>query len=158
VNRRLLIVLAALGPKMLQLARERSVGAHPYFVPVEHTRQARAILGPERLLAPENAVVFAPDRATARKTGDTYTRTYLGLPNYRQNLERLGWSDEDLQGTGSDRLFDAVVAWGDDETIAKKLLEHRPAGADQVVVNVITPTPDIAPTGDLERLAPLLLS
>src|SRR5437660_1928378 len=83
------IVLAALGPKMLELAKERTAGAHPYFVPVEHTRQARSILGPDRVLAPEHAVVFTRDRATARKTGDTYTRTYLGLPNYRQNLERL---------------------------------------------------------------------
>jgi probable F420-dependent oxidoreductase len=152
------MVLAALGPKMLGLARERTAGAHPYFVPVEHTKQARAILGPDRLLAPEQAVVFAPDRATARKTGDTYTRTYLGLPNYRQNLERLGWQAADLEGAGSDRLFDSVVAWGDDETIARKVLQHRAAGADQVVANVITPTPDIAPTADLRRLAPLLLN
>ena len=151
------VVLAALGPKMLELARDRTAGAHPYFVPVDHTRQARAILGPDRVLAPEQAVVFATDRATARKTGDTYTRTYLGLPNYHQNLERLSWPLADLEGTGSDRLFDAVVAWGDDETIARKLLEHRAAGADQVVVNVITPTPDVAPTADLRRLAPLLL-
>jgi len=151
------IVLAALGPKMLELARERTAGAHPYFVPVEHTKLARAILGPDRVLAPEHAVVFAIDRAIARKTGDTYTRTYLGLPNYRQNLERLGWAAQDLQGTGSDRLFDAVVAWGDDETIAKKVLEHRLAGADQVVVNVITATPAVAPTDNLRRLAPLLL-
>jgi len=152
------IVLAALGPKMLELARERTLGAHPYFVPVEHTRQARAILGADRVLAPEHAVVFARNRAEARKTGDTYTGTYLGLPNYHQNLERLGWPEADLQGTGSDRLFDAVVAWGDDETIARKVLEHRTAGADQVVVNVITPTPSVAPTDDLRRLAPLLLA
>jgi probable F420-dependent oxidoreductase len=151
------IVLAALGPKMLELARERTAGAHPYFVPVDHTRQARAILGPDRVLAPEQAVVFATDRATARKTGDSYTRTYLALPNYHQNLERLGWPEADLQGAGSDRLFDSVVAWGDDETIANKLLEHRSAGADQVVVNVITPTPAVAPTAELRRLAPMLL-
>jgi hypothetical protein len=85
-------------------------------------------------------------------------RTYLGLPNYRQNLERLGWSGTDLGGTGSDRLFDSVVAWGDNRTIADKVLEHRAAGADQVVVNVITPTPAVAPLGELRRLAPLLLS
>lgn len=152
------IVLAALGPKMLELARDRTAGAHPYFVPVEHTRQARAILGADRVLAPEQAVVFATDRATARKSGDTYTQTYLALPNYHQNLERLGWPEADLQGAGSDRLFDAVVAWGDDETIASKLLEHRAAGADQVVVNVVTPTPDVAPTAELRRLAPMLLA
>jgi len=151
-------VLAALGPKMLELAKARTAGAHPYFVPVAHTRQARAILGPDRLLAPEHAVVFAPDCPTARKTGDTYTRTYVGLPNYHQNLERLGWSANDLDGAGSDRLFDAVVAWGDDATIAEKVREHLKAGADQAVVNVITPTPDRAPTDELRRLAPLLLA
>ncbi|MDQ6885188.1 MAG: TIGR03620 family F420-dependent LLM class oxidoreductase [Candidatus Dormibacteraeota bacterium] len=151
------IVLAALGPKMLELAKDRTAGAHPYFVPVEHTKGARAILGPDRLLAPEHALVFAADRATARRTGDRYTRSYLELPNYHNNLERLGWSGADLEGTGSDRLFDAVVAWGDDATIAKKVLGHIEADADQVVVQVITPTPDIAPTSELRRLAPLLL-
>jgi probable F420-dependent oxidoreductase len=152
------IVLAALGPKMLQLARERTAGAHPYFVPVEHTRQAREILGPDRLLAPEQAVVFAKTREKARPTGDVYMRTYLALPNYRQNLVRLGWSDDELTPPGSDRLFDAVVAWGDDQEIAGKLRRHLDAGADQVAVSVLTPTPDRATTADLRRLAPLLLS
>ncbi len=152
------IVLAALGPKMLQLARERTAGAHPYFVPVEHTRQAREILGPDRLLAPEQAVVFAKTREKARPTGDIYMRTYLALPNYRQNLVRLGWSDDELTPPGSDRLFDAVVAWGDDQEIAGKLRRHLDAGADQVAVSVLTPTPDRATTADLRRLAPLLLS
>jgi probable F420-dependent oxidoreductase len=152
------ILLAALGPKMLQLARERTAGAHPYFVPVEHTRQARGILGPDRLLAPEQAVVFAKTREKARPTGDIYMRTYLALPNYRQNLVRLGWSDDELIPPGSDRLFDAVVAWGDDQEIAGKLRRHLDAGADQVAVSVLTPTPDRATTADLRRLAPLLLS
>jgi probable F420-dependent oxidoreductase len=151
------IVLAALGPKMLQLARERSAGAHPYFVPVEHTRQARGILGPDRYLAPEHAVAFAKTREAARIPGDIYMRTYLGLPNYRQNLVRLGWPDEELTAPGSDRLFDAVVAWGDDQEIVGKLRQHLDAGADHVAVNVLTPTPDHAPTTDLQRLAPLLL-
>ncbi len=152
------VVLGALGPKMLQLARERTAGAHPYFVPVEHTRQAREILGPDRLLAPEQAVVFAKTREKARPTGDIYMRTYLALPNYRQNLVRLGWSDAELTPPGSDRLFDAVVAWGDDQEIAGKLRRHLDAGADQVAVSVLTPTPDRATTADLRRLAPLLLS
>jgi probable F420-dependent oxidoreductase len=143
---------------MLQLARERTAGAHPYFVPVEHTRQAREILGPDRLLAPEQAVVFAKTREKARPTGDVYMRTYLALPNYRQNLVRLGWSDDELTPPGSDRLFDAVVAWGDDQEIAGKLRRHLDAGADQVAVSVLTPTPDRATTADLRRLAPLLLS
>jgi probable F420-dependent oxidoreductase len=152
------IVLAALGPKMLQLARERAAGAHPYFVPVEHTVQARGILGPDRLLAPEHAVVFAKTREEARVPGDIYMRTYLGLPNYRQNLVRLGWSDNELTPPGSDRLFDSVVAWGDDQEIVRKLRRHLDAGADQVAVSVLTSTPDRAPTTDLRRLAPLLLS
>ena len=151
------IVLGALGPKMLQLARERTAGAHPYFVPVEHTRQARDILGPDRLLAPETAVVFAKTREAARVPGDIYMRTYLALPNYRQNLVRLGWSDDELTPPGSDRLFDAVVAWGDDQEIAGKLRRHYDAGADQVAVSVLMPTPDRAPTVELRRLAPLLL-
>jgi probable F420-dependent oxidoreductase len=151
------IVLGALGPKMLQLARERTAGAHPYFVPVEHTRQARDILGPDRLLAPETAVVFAKTREAARVPGDIYMRTYLALPNYRQNLVRLGWSDDELTPPGSDRLFDAVVAWGDDQEIAGKLRRHYDAGADQVAVSVLMPTPDRAPTAELRRLTPLLL-
>ena len=107
------IMLAALGPKMMALARERTAGAHPYFVPVEHTREARQILRSDRMLAPEAAVVFARDRAAARAGGDRYMNTYLGLDNYRRNLERLGWSAEELTPPGSDRIFDAVVAWGD---------------------------------------------
>jgi len=152
------IVLGALGPKMLQLAGERTAGAHPYFVPVKHTLAARRILGPDRLLAPEQAVVFAKTREAARPTGDIYMRTYLRLPNYRNNLVALGWSDDDLTPPGSDRLFDAIVAWGDDEEIARKLRRHLEAGANQVAVSVLTPTTDRAPTAELRRLAPLLLS
>ena len=151
------VVLAALGPKMLQLARERTAGAHPYFVPVEHTREARRILGPERLLAPEQAIVFAKDREAARVPGDIYMRTYLALPNYHQNLVRLGWSEDELTAPGSDRLFDAMVAWGDEQEIARKPVRHHDAGADHVAVSVLTPTPDRAPTEDLRRLAPLLV-
>jgi probable F420-dependent oxidoreductase len=150
------IVLGALGPKMMQLAGERTAGAHPYFVPVEHTLEARRILGPDRLLAPEQGVVFAGTREAARPTGDIYMRTYLELPNYRNNLARLGWSDADLTPPGSDRLFDAMVAWGDDQEIARKLRRHREAGADQVAVSVLMPTPGRAPTAELRRLAPLL--
>jgi probable F420-dependent oxidoreductase len=151
------IVLGALGPKMMQLARERTAGAHPYFVPVEHTVEARGILGPDRLLAPEQAVVFAKTREAARPTGDIYMRTYLALPNYRNNLVRLGWSDDELTPPGSDRLFDAIVVWGDDEEIARRLRRHHDAGADHVAVSVLLPKPDRAPTAELRRLAPLLL-
>jgi probable F420-dependent oxidoreductase len=152
------IVLAALGPKMLELACERTTGAHPYCVPVEHTREARAILGPDRWLAPEQAIVFAKSREAARGPGDIYMRTYLSLQNYRQNLVRLGWPEEELAPPGSDRAFDALVAWGDEQEIARKVERHYEAGADHVTVNVVTPTPGRAPTDDLRRLAPLLVT
>jgi probable F420-dependent oxidoreductase len=152
------IVLAALGVKMLELARERTAGAHPYYVPVEHTREARRILGPERLLAPEQAIVFAKTREFARLPGDIYMRTYLSLQNYRQNLVRLGWPEDELTPPGSDRAFDALVAWGDEEEIARKVKRHHEAGADHVAVSTLTPTPERAPTDDLRRLAPLLVT
>jgi probable F420-dependent oxidoreductase len=151
------VLLAALGPKMTELARDRSQGAHPYFVPVEHTREARKILGADRVLAPEVAVVFAPDRKQAREAGDRYMKTYLGLDNYRRNLERLGWRAEDLQPPGSDRLFDAMVAWGDSNKIAESVCAHFDAGADHLAVQVLTATADIAPVAELRRLAPLIL-
>lgn len=151
------VVLAALGVKMLQLARERTAGAHPYFVPVEHTLEARGLLGDGRLLAPEQAVVFARNREGARATGDVYMRTYLHLQNYRQNLVRMGWPEDELKPPGSDRAFDALVAWGAESEIARRIHLHQEAGADHVAVNVITPTPDRAPIDDLRRLAPLVL-
>jgi probable F420-dependent oxidoreductase len=152
------IVLAALGVKMLELARERAAGAHPYYVPVEHTREARSILGPDRLLAPEQAVAFGKNREAARVPGDIYMRNYLALQNYRQNLLRLGWPEDELAPPGSDRAFDALVAWGDEPEIAGKVKRHYEAGADHVALNVLTPTPDRAPTDDLRRLAPLLVT
>jgi probable F420-dependent oxidoreductase len=150
------VVLAALGVRMLELARERASGAHPYFVPVEHTGEARRILGPDRILAPEQAVVFAPDRESARAIGDMHTRRYLALENYRKNLLRMGWSEDDVKGPGSDRLFDAQVSWGDEREIARKVRRHHEAGADHVAVQVITPTPERSPVDELRRLAPLL--
>ena len=152
------IVLGALGVKMLELARDRTAGAHPYFVPVGHTREARAILGADRWLAPEQAVLFAKNREAARATGDAYMRTYLSLQNYRQNLVRLGWPEDELAPPGSDRVFDAMVACGDDQEIARRVRLHHEAGADHVAVNVLTPTPDRAPTDELRRLAPLLVT
>jgi probable F420-dependent oxidoreductase len=151
------ILLAALGAKMLQLARERTAGAHPYFVPVEHTLEARGILGEDRVLAPEIAVVFAQNREAARATGDRYMQTYLNLENYRRNLARMGWPNDELAPPGSDRIFDAVVAWGPDEEIARKVRLHHEAGADHVAVQVLTPTPERASLDDLRRLAPLVL-
>jgi probable F420-dependent oxidoreductase len=141
---------------MMELARERTAGAHPYFVPVEHTREARKILGKDRVLAPEVAVVFAKERQEARAVGDRYMKTYLALDNYRRNLERLGWAAKELEVPGSDRIFDAVVASGDAQQIADKLRRHFDAGADHVAVQLLTPAPDVAPLDELRRLAPLL--
>ena len=152
------ILLAALGVNMLQLARERSAGAHPYFVPVEHTLEARGILGEDRILAPELAVVFAPNREAARATGNRYMQTYLNLENYRRNLARMGWPSDELAPPGTDRVFDAMVAWGSEAEIARKIRLHHEAGADHVAVQVLTATPARAPLDDLRRLAPLAVS
>jgi probable F420-dependent oxidoreductase len=130
-------VLAALGPRMLRLAAARAAGAHPYFVPVEHTAWARGILGPGPLLAPEVAVVLETDPARARQLARGYASTYLGLTNYTQNLRNFGFDDEDIRGGGSDRLIDAVIPWGDAATLAAAVRAHLDAGADHVCVQVI---------------------
>src|SRR5712675_31213 len=131
--------LAALGPKMLELAAARAGGAVPYLVPPEHTRIARAALGPSVFLAPEQKVVLDRDPVRARDIARPRVRhPYLGLVNYTSNLRRLGFSDEDLAADGSDRLIDALVAHGDAPAIARRLAEHHAAGADHVVLQVIT--------------------
>ncbi|HEY4027670.1 MAG TPA: TIGR03620 family F420-dependent LLM class oxidoreductase [Candidatus Dormibacteraeota bacterium] len=134
-------VLAALRPRMLALAADRTAGAHPYFVPVEHTRRARAALGPDRLLAPEQAAVLAGSREAARAIGDRHTSFYLRAPNYRNSLIELGWAEAELEPPGSDALFDALVAWGGVEEVRQRVREHREAGADHVVLNLITKDP-----------------
>jgi probable F420-dependent oxidoreductase len=151
-------VVAALGPQMLRLSAERSLGAHPYFVPVEHTQQARQTLGPDPLLAVEQAVVFETDAGRAREIARTYTRRYLAAENYANNLRRLGWAEADLSPSqgGSDRLVDAVVAWGDTDQVAPRLKQHFEAGADHVCVQVLTAEPSaLAVIEQLRRLAPL---
>jgi probable F420-dependent oxidoreductase len=130
-------VLAALGPRMLELAAARAAGAHPYFVPVEHTERARAILGSGPLLATEVAVVLQADPARARELARDYARTYLALPNYTQNLRTFGYGDDDLGGGGSDRLIDAVIPWGDATTVAERIRQHHQAGADHVCLQVV---------------------
>jgi len=130
------LVLAALGPRMLDLAAERADGAHPYFVPVEHTRFARERLGREPVLAVELTAVLDTDAARARDTARTFATRYLGLANYANNLRRMGWPDDDLVGGGSDRLLDAVVPQGDAATIARRVREHLDAGADHVCVQL----------------------
>jgi probable F420-dependent oxidoreductase len=132
------LVLAALGPKMLGLARDRAAGAIPYLVPPEHTRQARALLGPRPLLAPEHKVVLETDPERARALGRTRVRPYLGLVNYTGNLRRLGWSEDDLSGDGSDALIDALVAHGSPAEVAVQLTRHLEAGADHVCLQLIT--------------------
>jgi probable F420-dependent oxidoreductase len=131
-------VLAALGPKMVELAAERSVGAHPYFVPVEHTAWVRQVMGRGPLLAPELTVVPESDPTKARALARSFTTGYLGLPNYTRNLLRFGFTEGDLADGGSDRLVDAVVAWGDADDIARRVHDHYDAGADHVCLQVVT--------------------
>jgi len=130
--------LAALGPRMLELARDRSRGAHPYLVTPDHTHRARAVLGPGPLLAPEQAVVLDPDPAAARQVARAHLAIYLGLPNYVNNLLRLGFDERDVQDGGSDRLVDGLVAWGDETAIARRVADHHAAGADHVGVQVLS--------------------
>jgi probable F420-dependent oxidoreductase len=135
------IVLAALGPKVLALARDRAAGAIPYLVPPAHTRLAREILGPGPLLAPEHKVVIDTDTERARTLGSRRVRNpYLGLVNYTSNLRRLGFTDEDLAGDGSDTLTDALVAHGSADQVAAQLTEHLTAGADHVCIQLLTQT------------------
>ena len=137
------LVLAALGPRVLGLARDRTAGAIPYLVPPEHTRLAREILGPGPLLAPEQKAVLDTDPARARALGrERVRKPYLGLVNYTSNLRRLGWSEEDLTDGGSDALIDALVAWGTGDEVAAKLNEHLEAGADHVAVQLLADSDD----------------
>ena len=130
------VILAALGPKMLRLAKERSAGAHPYFAPPEHTAIARAALGHDPLLIPELAAALATG-ADGADAARAYAKFYLALPNYTNNLKRLGYTDADINDGGSDRLMSRVVPHGADET-SRRLREHLAAGADHVVVQLVT--------------------
>lgn len=150
-------VLAALGPKMLALAAERADGAHPYNVPPEHTARAREILGPDKLLAPEQAVVLETDPAEARRIGREHFSIYRDLPNYTNNLRRFGITEEDFAGGGSDRLIDTVVAWGDADSIRARVQAHHDAGADHVAVQVLKPSRAEVPMREWRELAPPLL-
>jgi probable F420-dependent oxidoreductase len=130
------LVLAALGPRMLELAARRADGAHPYFVPVEHTSVARRHLGPEPFLGVEMTAVLTSDRAAGLRIARAFAKNYLALPNYANNLRRLGWTDEDVAGEGSEALVDAVIAIGDVETIVGRARDHLAAGADHVCVQL----------------------
>ena len=131
-------MLAALGPRMLELARDRSAGAHPYLGTVEHTRRAREVVGPGRLLAPEQAVVLESDADRARAAARGHLSRYLQAPNYTNNWMRLGFTPDDLADGGSERLVDALVAWGSPQAIRDRVERHLRAGADHVCVQVIT--------------------
>ena len=151
------LVLAALGPKVLRLAGEQTAGAIPYLVPPEHTRQAREILGPEPLLAPEHKAVVDPDPARARALGRARVSSpYLGLVNYTSNLRRLGWAEDDLRDGGSDPLIDALVAHGSADQVAAQLSSHLEAGADHVVIQLLT-EPQADPLPGYQQLARALM-
>jgi probable F420-dependent oxidoreductase len=156
-------VLAALGPKMLELARTRTAGAHPYLVTPEHTAQVRSAFGAGPQVLPEQAVVLETDPAVARAIARVHLSMYLGLPNYANNWRRLGYTDDDIANGGSDRLVDALVVWGDEATIAARIAEHRSAGADHVCLQLLSSPESTAATQGLplegwRRLAAALLS
>jgi probable F420-dependent oxidoreductase len=130
------LVLAALGPRMLELAAERADGAHSYFVPVEHTVEARRRLGPGPFLAVEQTAVLTTDREAGLRIARAFAKGYLALPNYANNLRRLGWSEDDVLDEGSERLIDAVMAIGDVDAIVRRVRAHIDAGADHVCVQI----------------------
>ena len=154
VNDRL---IAALGPKMLELARARTAGTHPYLVTPELTAKARAGIGPEGLVASEVGVVLETDPAKAREIARLHLQTYLGLPNYANNWKRHGFTDDDIANGGSDRLVDSLIGWGDEAAIAARVQQHRDAGADHVCVQVLTSDPTSLPVEQWRILAPVLV-
>jgi probable F420-dependent oxidoreductase len=146
-------VLAALGPKMLQLSGERADGAHPYNVPPKHTAQARELLGPGPYLCPEQAVVLETDPAKARAIARKFLAIYLTLPNYTNNFLRLGFVEADFSHGGSDRLIDAVIVWGDLKAVMNRINEHHSAGADHVCIQVLTEDRKTLPLSEYRQLA-----
>lgn len=148
-------VLAALGPQMLALSRDQADGAHPYFSTVEHTVEARRILGRDKWLCVEQMVLLDTDPVRARATARKQAVRYLALPNYRNNLLRLGFSEADVAGGGSDKVVDAVIAWGDEKAIRARIQAQWDAGADHVCIQALHPEGVFAPDeGLLEKLAP----
>ncbi|BBU21368.1 LLM class F420-dependent oxidoreductase [Mycobacterium xenopi] len=145
-------VLAALGPKMLAMAATRARGAHPYLVTPEHTATARSVLGDGPLLLPEQTVILTNSADEARAIGTDWLRAYLALPNYAKNLLRTGFSSDDLAQV-SDRLFDAIIAWGDEEAVMRRVAEHQAAGADHVCVQVLLADQTAFPREQWRRLA-----
>jgi probable F420-dependent oxidoreductase len=148
-------VLAALGPKMLELSATRARGAHPYLVTPEHTASARSVLGTGPLLLPEQGVVLTEDADEARRIGRDFLTGYVVLPNYANNLLRSGFSEEDVAQV-SDRLVDAIIAWGDEAAIMRRVAEHQAAGADHVCIQVLTADPTEFPREQWRRIAAAL--
>lgn len=148
-------VLAALGPKMLGLAAKRSAGVHPYLVTPEHTRTARAALGDDALVLPEQTVILSTDREEAYAIGRPWLQGYLGMPNYANSLLRLGFSEDEI-ASASDRVLDAMIAWGDEAAVLRRIDEHRAAGADHVAVQVLTADGKSLPREQWRRLAAAL--
>jgi probable F420-dependent oxidoreductase len=150
-------VLAALGPRMLELAATRAWGAHTYFVPVDHTPVAREVMGTGPMLLVEQAVVLSTDEDEAREVARRYMQTYLALPNYTRNLLRLGFAEEDLADGGSDKLVDALVAWGDVDAVVERVKAHRDAGADHVCLQVLDADATAVPVDQWRELAAALV-
>tara|TARA_R110000823_G_scaffold198080_1_gene329092 strand:- start:76 stop:912 length:837 start_codon:yes stop_codon:yes gene_type:complete len=149
------LLLAALRTNMLKLSAEKAHGAHPYFVPPEHTARAREILGAEAWLCPEQMVLLESDPDKARQIARQHMATYIGLPNYCNNLKELGFSSEDFENGGSDRLVDAIVAWGDEDAIRTRIKAHWDAGADHVCIQPFKNDGSMGPDEALlELLAP----
>ncbi|MFJ9909870.1 hypothetical protein ACIRVK_45065 [Streptomyces sp. NPDC101152] len=148
-------LVGVLRPEMLEVAHDQADGVHSFFVPPTHTSLARAVLGPGRLLMPEQAVVLATDAAEARGIAREHTDFYLRLPNRRNNLRTLGYSDDDFDAGGSDRLVDALAVWGDETVIARRIGEHLGAGADHVPLQPLRGLG--AAVDQLERLAQAVL-
>lgn len=151
-------LFAALGPNALAASRDVAGGALPYLVPPAHTADARTILGPDRLLVPEQKIFVGADPDIARAAGRRGTRGYLTLPNYLNNLRRYGLTDEDWEGDGSDRWVDTLVVWGDDDAIRTGVNAHFEAGADHVAIQALSATPgDHLPRSEWREAARILM-
>ncbi|HXF36872.1 MAG TPA: TIGR03620 family F420-dependent LLM class oxidoreductase [Actinomycetota bacterium] len=152
------LLLAALGDRMLGLAAERALGAHTYFVPVEHTARARAALGPEPLLCVEVTAAVHPQRGEARRLARRFAAEYLALPNYANNWRRLGYGEDDVAGEGSDRLLEAAFALETPEAVVARVREHLDAGADHVALQLLAEDEADPCLEQLRELAPALLA
>jgi probable F420-dependent oxidoreductase len=149
--------LAALGPKMLELAATRTAGVHPYLVTPEHTRMAREAVGPDAMVAVEQGVILEKDPQRARTIARTNLQRYFDLPNYTNNWKRLGFTVDEIADGGTDRLIDALVVWGDEAAIAERVRQHRDAGASHVCIQVLTEDPRALALDEWRILAPALV-